>query len=202
MIASTTVGPVLVVDHDDAEREATAALFSQAGFAVTAVGTGEEALEAARHDSPSVVILEIPVGSLSGYEVCRSLREASGRELPIVFVTGTRTEPYDAVAGLLVGADDYVVKPYAPDELLARVRRLVERSRPIVPSVAERLTSRELEILQLLAEGLTQADIAAQLVISPKTVGTHIEHILAKLGVRSRAQAIAVAYREELVEPA
>jgi DNA-binding NarL/FixJ family response regulator len=201
-MASTTVGPVLVVDHNDAEREATAALFSQAGFAVTAVGTGEEALDAARHDAPSVVILEIPVGSLSGYEVCRSLREASGRELPIVFVTGTRTEPYDAVAGLLVGADDYVVKPYAPDELLARVRRLVERSRPIVPSVAERLTSRELEILQLLAEGLTQAHIAEQLVISPKTVGTHIEHILAKLGVRSRAQAIAVAYREELVEPA
>jgi DNA-binding NarL/FixJ family response regulator len=78
----------------------------------------------------------------------------------------------------------------------------VERARPIVPSVAERLTSRELEILQLLAEGLAQAQIADQLVISPKTVGSHIEHILAKLGVRSRAQAVAVAYREELVEPA
>ena len=200
-MASATVGPVLVVDQDDDEREATASLFAQAGFAVMSVGSGEEALEAARHDTPSVVILEIPVGSLSGYEVCRSLREASGRELPIVFVTGARTEPYDAVAGLLVGADDYVVKPYAPDELLARVRRLVERARPIVPSVAERLTSRELEILQHLAEGLTQAQIAEQLVISPKTVGSHIEHILAKLGVRSRAQAIAVAYREELVEP-
>jgi DNA-binding NarL/FixJ family response regulator len=199
--ASTTPGPVLVVDHDDGARQATAALFAQAGFAVTAVASGEEALDVARHDTPSVVILEIPVGSLSGYEVCRALREASGRELPIVFVTGTRTEPYDAVAGILVGADDYVVKPYAPDELLARVRRLVERARPIVPSVAERLTNRELEILQLLAEGLAQAQIAEQLVISPKTVGSHIEHILAKLGVRSRAQAIAVAYREELVEP-
>jgi DNA-binding NarL/FixJ family response regulator len=199
--ASTTPGPVLVVDHDDGARQATAALFAQAGFAVTAVASGEEALDAARHDTPSVVILEIPVGSLSGYEVCRALREASGRELPIVFVTGTRTEPYDAVAGILLGADDYVVKPYAPDELLARVRRLVERARPIVPSVAERLTNRELEILQLLAEGLAQAQIAEQLVISPKTVGSHIEHILAKLGVRSRAQAIAVAYREELVEP-
>jgi two-component system OmpR family response regulator len=112
-MASATVGPVLVVDQDDDEREATASLFSQAGFAVNAVGSGEEALDAARHEAPSVVILEIPVGSLSGYEVCRSLREASGRELPIVFVTGARTEPYDAVAGLLVGADDYVVKPYA-----------------------------------------------------------------------------------------
>ena len=200
-MASATVGPVLVVDQNDDDREATAALFSQAGFAVQAVGSGEEALDAARRDAPSVVILEIPVGSLSGYEVCRSLREASGRELPIVFVTGARTEPYDAVAGFLVGADDYIVKPYAPDELLARVRRLVERSRPIVPSVAERLTNRELEILQLLAEGLAQAQIAEQLVISPKTVGSHIEHILAKLGVRSRAQAVAVAYREELVEP-
>ena len=94
-------------------------------------------------------------------------------------VKGARTEPYDAV--FLVG------------------RRL--RARSIVPSVAERLTNRELEILQLLAEGLAQAQIAEQLVISPKTVGSHIEHILAKLGVRSRAQAVAVAYREELVEP-
>src|SRR5437870_1730993 len=67
--------------------------------------------------------------------------------------------------------------------------------------LAESLTARELEVLRLLAGGLTQADIANQLLISGKTVGTHIEHILMKLDVPSRAQAVAVAYRENLVEP-
>ena len=109
---------------------------------------------------------------------------------------------YDCVAGLLVGADDYVVKPYADDVLLARVRRLVERRVPQpAPSVTERLTKRELEILQLLADGLRYRQIAEQLFISHRTVGTHIEHILSKLGVRSRAEAVAVAYREALVQP-
>ena len=81
------------------------------------------------------------------------LREQFGTEFPIVFLTGARTETDDCVAGLLVGADDYVVKPYADDVLLARVRRLVERRvRPLAPAASERLTKRELEILQLLAK--------------------------------------------------
>jgi DNA-binding NarL/FixJ family response regulator len=197
---STSVGVALIVDPDDEARHATAQLFEQAGFEVMAVSSGETAVEIARAAPPSVVILEIPLDGVSGYEVCRSLREALGSELPILFVTGARTEPYDRVAGLLVGADDYLVKPYAADELLTRARRLVERSRPIASSVVERLTKRELEILQLLARGLTQVQIAEHLVISPKTVGTHIEHILAKLGVRSRAQAVAIAFREDVVE--
>jgi DNA-binding NarL/FixJ family response regulator len=193
------VGLALIVDPDEEARRATTQLFELAGFEVAAVSSGEEALEIARATTPSVVILEIPLEGVSGYEVCRMLREALGSELPIVFVTGARTEPYDRVAGLLVGADDYVVKPYAADELLTRARRLVERAHPLTASVAERLTKRELEILQLLARGLTQAQIAELLVISPKTVGTHIEHILSKLGVHSRAQAVALAYRDELV---
>jgi DNA-binding NarL/FixJ family response regulator len=196
---SAEVGVALIVDPDEEARKATAQLFEQAGFEVTAVSSGEEAVDIARAAPPSVVILEIPLDGVSGYEVCRTLREAIGSELPILFVTGARTEPYDRVAGLLVGADDYLVKPYAADELLTRARRLVERARPLSSSVVDRLTKRELEILQLLAGGLTQTQIAERLVISPKTVGTHIEHILAKLGVRSRAQAVAIAFRADLV---
>jgi two-component system, NarL family, secretion system response regulator SalR len=117
--------------------------------------------------------------------------------MPIVFVSGSRTESYDRVAGLLVGADDYIVKPYAPDELLTRIRHLVRRSKSLSPSVTAGLTSREREVLRLLANGLRQEDIAERLFISRKTVGTHVGNILRKLGVRSQAQAVSVAYREE-----
>jgi DNA-binding CsgD family transcriptional regulator len=91
------------------------------------------------------------------------------------------------------------VKPLAPDELLARVRRLVRSTMPVAPAVASRLTARETEVLRLLAEGCEPAEIAKQLFISRRTVGTHLENIMRKLGVRSRAQAVALAYREELV---
>ena len=194
------VGPILIVDADASERTQITRLFEQAGFEVVAVATGEAALAAVPEISPCVAILEIPLGPLSGYEVCRTLREGLGADLPIVFVTGARTESYDRVAGLLLGADDYIVKPWAADELLTRVRRLVGRANPVATNVPGRLTKRESEILQLLADGLTQKQIAQRLFISPKTVGTHIEHILLKLGVRTRAQAVAVAYRGELVD--
>lgn len=190
--------PVLLADPDEVEREDLARLLGRSGFTVAAAADGREALEMAHEARPALVLLEIALGDLSGYEVCRSLRAEQGSELPIVFLSGARTEPYDRVAGLLLGADDYIVKPYAPDELLARVRRLVERSKPVADGVYQ-LTKRELEVLQQLAEGLTQDEIGERLFISPKTVGTHIEHILAKLGVRRRAQAIARAYKEQLI---
>jgi DNA-binding NarL/FixJ family response regulator len=83
------------------------------------------------------------------------------------------------------------------DELLARVQRLARRSRPVTRTQAAGLTPRELEVLQLLAGGHDHLAIARDLVIAPKTVEKHIEHILMKLGVHSRAQAIAVAFQED-----
>lgn len=94
------------------------------------------------------------------------------------------------------------MKPFAADELLARVHALMRRATQNGVVVSSTLTPRELEILELLAEGLRQSDIAERLVISPKTVGTHVGRILAKLGVRSRVHAVAVAYRDGLLEPA
>lgn len=194
--SGANAGAVLIADPDDADRAAIARVFEAAGYAVRQVASGEAALDAARDEAPSAVVLEVALGGdFSGYEVCRALRGSFGPELPIVFLSGVRTESYDRVAGLLVGADDYLVKPYAADELLTRVRRL----HPRPASGAAKLTKREEEVLRLLAEGLSQSTIAEQLFISSKTVGTHIEHILRKLGVQSRAQAVAVAYRDELV---
>ena len=201
MALSANSGPVVIADEDATARQELAHVFEGAGYDVVQVGSGEEVLQAVEEATPCVVLLEIPLGSLSGYEVCRTLREeASG--IPVVFVSGSRTESYDRVAGLLVGADDYVVKPYAPDELLTRVRSLVRRSQPLTLPVTGKLTKRELEVLRLLADGVRQDEIAERLFISRKTVGTHVANILRKLGVHSQIQAVALAYREELLEVA
>jgi DNA-binding NarL/FixJ family response regulator len=189
--------PVLIADKNKASRTQLARLLEGNGFKVVQVATGEQALQAVRETRPSIALLEIPLGAISGYEVCRTLRAELGEEVPIVFLSGSRTESYDRVAGLLLGADDYIVKPYALDELMTRVRNLVRRSRPLAPTVATSLTRREREVLRLLSEGLRVEDIAHRLFISRKTVGTHVEHILRKLGVHSQAQAVALAYRLE-----
>jgi len=159
------------------------------------------------------VLLDVCLPGVSGYEICRELRDRFGDSLGIIFVSGERVDSIDRVSGLLIGADDYVVKPFDPDELLARVRTVLRRvARPSANGNGNRngktparavadaeLTPRELEVLQLLSEGLTQPQIASRLVISPRTVGTHIQNLLGKLDVHSRAQAVALAHRVGLV---
>jgi len=196
-------GPILVVDDDATFCDLVTTLVDRIGYAAVAARDGEEALETARSSNPSLVVLDVDLPGISGYEVCRELRDAHGDDLPIVFVSGKRTEQLDRVGGLLLGADDYFVKPFEADEFLARVRRHLSRSQaPEKARTAPNLTGREQEILGLLASGLDQREIAEQLVISPKTVATHIQRILGKLGVRSRAQAVAFAHRHGLVEQA
>jgi DNA-binding NarL/FixJ family response regulator len=191
--------PILIVDDDDAFREVVSAILGRAGYAAVDVAGGEDVVQLARREQPRLVILDVCMPDLSGYEICRQLKESFGDGLPVLFVSGMRIESFDRVAGLLIGADDYLVKPFAADELLARVRRLVRNTTSLVPSLASKLTAREQEVLRLLANGSEQDEIAGRLFITRKTVGTHIEHILQKLGVRSRAQAVALAYREDLL---
>jgi DNA-binding NarL/FixJ family response regulator len=187
----------LVVDGDTDSRAAVARALERAGYPTRQAATGEEALEAVSRQLPGLVIMETHLPGASGYEICRELRERYGDDLPIIFVSGTRTDETDRVAGLLLGADDYLPKPIQFDHLLARVRRLTAHAAPVALPVASLLTPREREVLGLLAEGLGQIDIANRLVIRPKTVAKHIERILSKLGVRSRAQAVALALRGE-----
>jgi DNA-binding NarL/FixJ family response regulator len=202
---------VLVVDNDPLFRASVREPLERAGFEVIEADDGEAALAAASRRKPELVLLDVCLPGASGYEVCHELRDRFGDTVGIIFVSGERTESIDRVSGLLLGADDYVVKPFDPDELLARVRTVVRRvSKPRKSSngnghatgsrVADaELTPRELEVLQLLAEGLTQTQIARELVISPRTVGTHIQNLLGKLGVHSRAQAVAFAHRMDFV---
>ena len=191
-------GTILVVDDDDNLRAHVIELLTEAGFATVGASSGEAALAVARHEAPAAVVLDVCLPGLSGYEVCRALKEEQPGT-PVLFVSGERVESFDRVAGLLIGGDDYLVKPFAHDELLARLRGLLRRAEAPAPRGLSNLTRRELEVLRHLAQGLGQGEIAKVLVISPKTVGTHIEHIFEKLGVRSRAQAVATAYRERLV---
>jgi DNA-binding NarL/FixJ family response regulator len=189
---------IVVADADSDSREQLSKLLDDAGFESSEATTGPEALEAARRLRPRLVVIDVQLPEICGYEVCRELRDEFGPGLGVIFVSAERTEPSDRIAGLLVGADDYLAKPVASDEFLARVRALLRRSGASILT-ATTLTAREQEILGLLAHGLTTRDIAQDLFISRKTVGTHIEHILLKLGVHSRAEAVAAAYRDGLV---
>jgi DNA-binding NarL/FixJ family response regulator len=186
---------VLVVDGDPESRAALSRTLQRAGYPTQQARTGEEALEAAARQRPALVIMETHLPGASGYEISRELRERYGEELSIIFVSAARTDETDRVAGLLLGADDYLAKPIPFDHLLARVRRLVAQSTAVAGPVASRLTPREQEVLGLLADGLEQNEIATRLFITPKTVAKHIERILGKLGVRSRAQAVVLALR-------
>jgi DNA-binding NarL/FixJ family response regulator len=190
---------VLVVEDDHDCRALMSELLESAGYRVSVAETGEEALAIARRDRPTLVVLDVLLPGLSGYEVCHQLKEEYGKRLMIALVSGERREPLDRVAGLLIGADDYIAKPFAPDELLARVRRLMVRAAAETPSLESELTRRELEVLRLLAKGLAPAEIADELLITPKTVSSHVQGVLGKLRVHSRAQAIAKAYRVGLV---
>jgi DNA-binding NarL/FixJ family response regulator len=200
--------PVLIVDDDDGCRALMVTLLLRIGCTVYEAASGDAALDVARTVRPDLVVLDVDLPRVTGYEVCRELRDSFGDGIAIMFVSGTRAQALDRVAGLLIGADDYIVKPFDPDELINRARALLRRRPDRRTGPAARigalatsvLTSREREVLVLLARGRSQGQIAAQLVISTKTVATHIQRILAKLGVHSRAHAVSVAYRERLVE--
>lgn len=174
-------GWVLVVDDDGAFREIATRILQGAGFTTAEAASGEDAVELARRQRPDVVVLDVRLhGPLSGHEVCRIIKREVRPEPAILFVSGARTESFDRVGGLLVGADDYVVKPFAADELLARVRALIRRS---TPTPASQLSARELEVLRLVKDGLSQAEIAKKLEVSPTTARRQIQDVFAKLGV-------------------
>lgn len=190
---------ILVADADPAFQTFAIGVLAATGAAIRRASTGVEALRVADAEQVAVVVLDVRLEDPSGYEVCRRLREEHGQGLPIVFVSADRTEVSDRVAGLLLGGDDYLAKPVEPDELLARVRRHLLRL-DTWNGAGVRLTSREHQVLKLLADGLGPTEIGLELGISVKTVATHVEHIYAKLGVHTRAQAVASAFRLSLVE--
>ena len=201
-------GTILIADHEAAARAEAVRVAVRLGYDACAAKNAELLLERLDGERPALAIVEVELpGPTSGLELLRELHSRFGEDLPVILVSSERVTPLDRVAGLLLGADDYLAKPFDPGELLARARRSLRRANGRrMPEhgngahEAVSLSPREREILMLLTQGKTQKQIAAALVISPKTVATHIQHLLGKLGVNSRAQAVATAYRRGLVD--
>jgi DNA-binding NarL/FixJ family response regulator len=186
---------ILVADDDPDSRRDIAEALGRAGHATSVAADGDEALAIAENDRPALIITEVLLPGASGYEVCQTVKRWYGPQVPVILISDRRTEPADRVAGLLIGADDYVPKPVLAVELVVRARRLLGVTASGGFAGVEQLTPRERDVLALLTEGLSQVEIAGRLVITERTVAKHIEHILTKLGVHTRAQAVALALR-------
>jgi DNA-binding NarL/FixJ family response regulator len=194
-------GIIVVVDPDDRTRSAAGEVAERSDCEMVAFDDATTLMADVVTRRPLLAVVEVDLaGEMNGLEVLGALHDRFGADLPVILVSGVRTAPADRVAGLLLGADDYVVKPFDCGEFRARMRRSLARGeppKPVVPAPPEglHLSDRERQILSLLAAGQSQDEIATELYISPKTVATHIQHVLLKLNVRSRAQAVAAAYR-------
>jgi len=134
---------ILTVEDDERIRTAVKLALEDEGWTVDEAASGEEAVEMFNRALPDVVLIDIMLPGMDGFELCRHLRRTS--DLPIVMVTA-RADTHDIVAGLEAGADDYLTKPFAPKELSARIRALLRRIRPMSPGHAK-LTFGDLEII-------------------------------------------------------
>ena len=194
------VGSLVVASANTHTRDLARRLFGEAGFTAEPMASGEAALAAIDERKPDLILIDLRLEDMSGYELCYEIKHRFGGGTPIILLSEDRTEPHDRVTGLLLGANDHLAKPFDPDEFLARVRRL--RSAVTEVSGDFELTPRETEVIGLLAQGLGRESVAKRLEVSPHTVATHIRHICAKLDVHSVTEAVAVAYRAGIVDQA
>ncbi len=134
---------ILTVEDDERIRTAVKMALEDEGWSVEETSNGEDALEAFTREAADVVLIDIMLPGMDGFEVCRSIRRTS--DVPIVMVTA-RADTHDVVAGLEAGADDYLTKPFAPKELSARIRALLRRVKPVHIG-HQRLVFGDLEII-------------------------------------------------------
>ena len=123
-------GTVLIVEDDRNTAALVATYLEREGFSTVVVHDGGQAIQTAGDCNPVFVILDVMLPNVDGWEICRTLRKSS--DVPVLMLTA-REEEVDRVAGLAMGADDYVVKPFSPRELVERVKAILRRSRPASP---------------------------------------------------------------------
>ena len=210
---------VLVVDDQSMVRAGFRLLLSgEEDIEVVAeVRDRRDAVDKAAHFQPTVVLMDIRMPELDGLEATRRILAADDRARILILTTFDLDEyVYEA---LRAGASGFVLKDDPPEQLLAAIRtvaagdallspavtkRVIKQftriPRPAPPKEFDELTGREQEILRLIANGLSNAEIGQRLYISETTVKTHVTHILQKLGLRDRVQAVVLAYQTGLFE--
>ena len=202
------ISVLLVDDHLVVRSGLRALLATQPDMDVVAeASSGEEALLMVRSHGPAVVVMDLAMGQgMDGIEAIRQIRNLGTGQAVLVFTT--YDSDADIVRAVDAGAMGYLLKDAAPDEIFAAVRGASRGQSHMSAPVASRLfqqmrnpdealTPREAELLTLLTQGLSNKELGRKLFISEATVKTHLAHIYAKLGVDSRAAAIAKALRRE-----
>jgi DNA-binding NarL/FixJ family response regulator len=185
-------------------------------------GDGREAVAEAQRLRPDVVLMDVRMPEIDGIEATRRLLARDGLDTKVVMLTTFDMDEY-VYDALKAGASGFLLKDVPPEQLVAGIRAVASGDALLAPSVTRRvieefvrrppasvrtlppqladLTARELEVLRLIARGLSNAEIAAELFVSETTIKTHVAHVLMKLGLRDRVQAVVLAYESGLVEP-
>jgi DNA-binding NarL/FixJ family response regulator len=209
---------ILVDDHAVVRKGIREFLEDEGDIRVVAeAADGETALMLLNEYKPDVVVLDVQMPGISGIEVTRRLR-AAGYAVGILILTAYDDDPF-IIAGIEAGANGYVLKSAAPEEIVRAVRAVHEGQSAVDPAVAsklikylsgrsagsahkvpEPLTDRELEVLALVAEGLTNRAIGRKLGISDRTVQGHLANIFGKLGASSRTEAVMAAVKLGWIE--
>ncbi|GIK55794.1 MAG: response regulator transcription factor [Chloroflexi bacterium] len=206
---------ILIVDDHPVVRDGLAAILgTQPDFVVVGeAGDGRDALQKARDLHPDVILLDLEMPGMDGVETLRQLKAQNGQARVIVFTAFDSDERI--VTAVQAGAQGYLLKGAPRQELFHAVRVVHSGGSLLQPIVAsklmqrvnqepepplESLTARELEVLQTMAAGLQNKEIAAKLVISERTVKFHVSAILSKLGAGNRTEAVALAVQRGLVE--
>ncbi|WP_444888822.1 response regulator [Microbulbifer sp. JMSA008] len=181
---------------------------------VAEAGTGIEAVEAARAHQPDIILMDIRMPEMDGLEATARILEASDATCRVIILTTFDPDEY-VFRALRAGASGFVLKDIPPEALVQAVRTVAEGGAMLAPGITqrlisqfaqklgagrnlserlERLTTREREVLEAIAAGKSNAEIAEALFIGPATVKTHVSSLLSKLGLRDRAQAVVFAY--------
>jgi NarL family two-component system response regulator LiaR len=212
------ISVLIVDDHALARRGIRAFLESQPGLMVSAeAGSGQEAIQLANELAPDVILMDLLMPGMDGIEATRQIKRASPRTQVIVLTSYHEDE--HIFPAIRAGALSYLLKDVRPEELADAIRKAAMGEAVLNPRVAARLvqevqgrsaevanlfsdlSERELGVLRLIANGLSNAEIAENLVIGEKTVKSHVSNILAKLHLADRTQAAVLAWREGLIRP-
>jgi DNA-binding NarL/FixJ family response regulator len=213
---------VVIADDQMLVRSGFRLILSSAGIQVVAeAADGQEAVAAALKHRPDVMLMDIRMPEMDGLEATRRiLASRSGEDMRIIILTTFDLDQY-VYAALSAGASGFLLKDVSPEHLIAAVRLVRSGDALLAPSITRRLverfaghqppaevsadlstlTPRELEVLGLIARGLSNAELAAELTLSEATVKTHVARILTKLQLRDRVQVVVLAYETGLVSP-